>query len=27
VYKLQVINYYSDAGTSGYPTIRYARIR
>ena len=27
VYKLQVINYYSDAGTSGYPTIRYARLR
>ena len=27
VYKLQVIGYYSAAGTSGYPTIRYARIR
>jgi hypothetical protein len=27
VYKLQVINYYSDAGASGYPTIRYARLR
>lgn len=27
VYKLQLINYYSDAGGSGYPTIRYARIR
>lgn len=27
VYKLQVINYYSDAGTSGYPTLRFARIK
>ena len=27
VYKLQVVNYYSEAGASGYPTIRYARIR
>lgn len=27
VYKLQVINYYSESGASGYPTIRYARIR
>jgi hypothetical protein len=27
VYKLQLVNYYSDAGASGYPTIRYARIR
>jgi hypothetical protein len=27
VYKLQFINYYSAAGASGYPTIRYARIK
>lgn len=27
VYKLQVIDYYSDTGASGYPTLRYARIR
>ncbi|HYV98496.1 MAG TPA: HmuY family protein [Gemmatimonadaceae bacterium] len=27
VYKLQVINYYNESGSSGYPTIRYARIR
>lgn len=27
VYKLQVINYYNEAGTSGYPTIRAARIQ
>lgn len=27
VYKLQVVNYYSDAGASGYPTLRYARIK
>ena len=27
VYKLQLINYYSAAGASGYPTIRYARIK
>ena len=27
VYKLQLINYYSAAGASGYPTLRYARIR
>jgi hypothetical protein len=27
IYKLQVINYYSAAGTSGWPTIRFARIR
>jgi hypothetical protein len=27
VYKLQVINYYSESGASGFPTIRYARIR
>ncbi len=27
VYKLQVINYYSETGASGYPTIRYARIK
>lgn len=27
VYKLQAINYYSESGTSGYPTIRFARIR
>lgn len=26
VYKLQVINYYNEAGASGYPTIRSARI-
>ena len=26
VYKLQFINYYSEAGASGYPTIRYAKI-
>ncbi|MEP6834210.1 MAG: HmuY family protein [Gemmatimonas sp.] len=27
VYKLQVINYYNESGTSGYPTIRSARIQ
>lgn len=27
VYKLQVINYYSDAGAAAYPTLRYARIK
>lgn len=27
VYKLQVINYYSAAGASGYPTLRYALIK
>lgn len=27
VYKVQLIGYYSDAGASGWPTIRYARIR
>ena len=27
VYKLQVINYYNEAGASGYPTIRAARIQ
>jgi HmuY protein len=27
VYKLQVIDYYSNTGAPGYPTIRYARIR
>lgn len=27
VYKFQVINYYSAAGASGFPTIRYARIK
>ena len=27
VYKLQVVNYYSAAGTSGYPTLRVARIQ
>jgi hypothetical protein len=27
VYKLQVINYYNESGASGYPTLRYARIR
>jgi HmuY protein len=27
VYKLQVIGYYSSAGASGFPTIRYARIK
>jgi hypothetical protein len=26
-YKLQVIDYYSNTGVPGYPTIRYARIR
>lgn len=27
VYKLQVIDYYSNIGAAGFPTIRYARIR
>jgi hypothetical protein len=27
VYKLQLINYYNEAGAAGWPTIRYARIR
>jgi hypothetical protein len=27
VYKMQLVNYYSAAGSGGYPTIRYARIR
>jgi hypothetical protein len=27
IYKLQVIDYYSNTGASAYPTIRYARIR
>jgi hypothetical protein len=27
VYKFQLINYYSAAGASGFPTIRYARIK
>lgn len=27
VYKLQVINYYNASGASGYPTVRYARIK
>ena len=27
VYKLQLINYYNAAGASGWPTLRYARIR
>ena len=27
VYKLQLIGYYSTAGTGGWPTIRFARIR
>lgn len=27
VYKLQVINYYNEAGASGWPTIRYALIK
>ena len=27
VYKFQVIDYYGNTGLSGYPTIRYARIR
>jgi hypothetical protein len=27
VYKLQVIDYYSDTGVAGFPTLRYARIR
>jgi hypothetical protein len=27
VYKLQVIDYYSNTGAPGFPTIRYARIR
>jgi len=26
-YKLQVIDYYSNTGVAGFPTIRYARIR
>lgn len=27
VYKLQVINYYSDAGASAFPTLRWSRIK
>jgi hypothetical protein len=27
VYKLQVVNYYNAAGASGWPTLRYARIK
>jgi hypothetical protein len=27
VYRLQVIGYYGTAGTGGFPTLRYARIR
>ncbi len=27
VYKLQIINYYSDAGASAHPTLRYSRIK
>ena len=27
VYKVQVVDYYSNTGVAGYPTIRYARIR
>lgn len=27
VYKVQLTGYYSDTGASGYPTVRYARIR
>ncbi len=27
VYKLQVIGYYNASGASGYPTLRYSRIR
>jgi hypothetical protein len=27
VYKLQLVNYYGNAGESAHPTIRYARIR
>jgi hypothetical protein len=27
VYKLQVIDYYSNTGVPGFPTIRYARIK
>lgn len=27
VYKLQLINYYSDAGASAYPTLRWSRIK
>ncbi len=27
VYKLQVVDYYSNTGVAGFPTIRYARIR
>ncbi len=27
IYKLQVTDYYSNTGASGFPTIRYARIR
>lgn len=27
VYKLQVIDYYSDTGAPGWPTLRYARIQ
>jgi hypothetical protein len=27
VYKLQVIDYYSNTGVAGFPTIRYARVK
>src|SRR5262249_12004047 len=27
VYKVQVINYYSASGASGWPTLRFARIK
>jgi hypothetical protein len=27
VYKLQLVNYYNAAGASGWPTLRYARIK
>ena len=27
VYKIQLIGYYNDSGQSGYPVIRYARIK
>ena len=27
VYKVQMIDYYSNTGAAGFPTIRYARIR
>lgn len=27
IYKVQVVDYYNNTGTAGFPTIRYARIR